>query len=51
MALLVMDYTKTFNPTDKDAKALKKYVLARIKAYKDLHDEDLWHVFKEEFKA
>jgi hypothetical protein len=46
-----MDYTKTFDPMDKDAKALEKCVLARIEAYKDLHDEDLWHVFREEFEA
>jgi hypothetical protein len=51
MAPLVIDYTKTFNLMDKDAKAFEKYVLAQIEAYKDLHDEDLWYVFREEFKV
>jgi hypothetical protein len=50
MAPLVIDYTKTFDLMDKDAKTLKKCVLARIEAYKDLYDEDLWHVYREEFE-
>ncbi|EED20730.1 conserved hypothetical protein [Talaromyces stipitatus ATCC 10500] len=45
------DYSKSFDPTDKDAKTIEKCIIARIEDYTDLYDEDLWNTFREDFST
>lgn len=43
------DYTKTFDPKDKDANTLEKCVTSRTQKYTELYDYDLWDTFKDDF--
>ncbi|EED20818.1 hypothetical protein TSTA_040120 [Talaromyces stipitatus ATCC 10500] len=45
------DYSKSFDPTDKDAKTIEKYIIAQIEDYTDLYNEDLWNTFREDFST
>lgn len=47
----VTDYSKAFEPDDKDQKTLEKCIQARTDAYAEIYDDELWLIFQEEFAS
>lgn len=45
----MVEYGSSFDPNGKNNKAIENCIIARTDVYKDLYDEELWLLFKEEF--